>query len=502
MNKVKLHNKFEIEIYDKKTGETKYAFAENIVLNKCFWSDVSFPEYVMGSIYVGRGTGTLSKTRASLFTPLTFAGASNVEIVFDSDVLMHRKVKAVFDETKGNGYSWTEVGLASYTFATDYMNTHAMLKDSEGNPITIPKTNTMIVTIYATVYCELVSPPSGHFKMLGGSRSAILRAIAYGYGSSLKPSLTGYNSMYALTTLRCLNGEPSLLGLCYAYTANFGPTINNTTFLHTFPTYRFTVSQANFPIRGVIHATTRQYAKGPYYFVGATTIPCEGLYGGQTYSGVSVGTGDGVQTEFDLPVSLAKPESETIYVGGVAKTRGIDYTIHYGHKSDVQKIIDIVGSDDLYPRQEVNEIVELPQPSGAHFTAGAATITRVEFKNYSSTGSYGYTAYNIEMSEDGVNFDAIGSGSWAGNQVIDITLPTPKKYKYMKVILTSTSYDANRFAYFRVYATQPATKNIVFNTPPASTAPITADFSIDYINKTSNYVLDVQTQVQWGGVQE
>jgi len=45
--------------------------------------------------------------------------------------------------------------------------------------------------------------------------------------------------------------------------------------------------------------------------------------------GEAVGTGDGTTTVFTLANAPVEVESETVYVDGVAQTRGTDYSINY-----------------------------------------------------------------------------------------------------------------------------------------------------------------------------
>lgn len=43
-----------------------------------------------------------------------------------------------------------------------------------------------------------------------------------------------------------------------------------------------------------------------------------------------------------------------------------------------------------------------------------------------------------------------------------------------------------------------ANDQIVFNTPPADGEIITADYSVDYVPKDSDHVLDLQVAIQYG----
>ena len=158
---VKLHNKFRLVFEDMETGEVQEAFAENIVLETYFSRMLSGQDPTK-NISVGTGTGTLSTSRTTLFSFL----ATNTESVSDNAIVFsgltaYRQRKVRFLETEAVG-TWTEIGFCYTDNSVLYMTTHAMLKDSEGNQITITKNNTTVVTVYATIYSEVTAPVLPH----------------------------------------------------------------------------------------------------------------------------------------------------------------------------------------------------------------------------------------------------------------------------------------------------------------------------------------------------
>ena len=50
------------------------------------------------------------------------------------------------------------------------INTHALITDSEGNPLSVDKTSLKIIDIYATVFVEVYSVDSGCFFLCNGLR--------------------------------------------------------------------------------------------------------------------------------------------------------------------------------------------------------------------------------------------------------------------------------------------------------------------------------------------
>ena len=64
---MRLHNRFDIEIIDAKTGEIKQkAFAENVILNN-WWSVIESNGIPFGNLAFGSGSGTPSASDTALF---------------------------------------------------------------------------------------------------------------------------------------------------------------------------------------------------------------------------------------------------------------------------------------------------------------------------------------------------------------------------------------------------------------------------------------------------
>lgn len=494
---VKLHNRFDFEIYDTETGKTTYAKAENIVLNQLItkmWNHFQ-------QIFVGTGTGTLSPTRTSLFTHLAAQSATLVELVYDTDTTGHVTKKVIFTETQANGV-WTEVALAQ-TSTTTTAVTHALIEDSEGNPITINKTNTKIITVYGTIYAEVLSPPTGLYNISNGSNNAILRLCL---GESAAD-----NAWFSLSCVKKIDGSPSILFPVSWVTGSIstiGVTKDQATQRIYTAVKRFAVGEANYPIRGIILHTTDGSMPRIDMSFGALSIPHSTLFQYKEFTSIGIGTGDGTNTEFDFPLDNIMPESEEIFVNGVLKTRNVDYTVHYGLKSTSTMLVDTPDLSSYYSTGTVlmpgsySETVELPQPPGVFFADGASMITQITTKNGPST-SYFCSTCLFELSEDGVNWIEAGSSSnWTRAGVLTFNSFTPAKYKYLRCSFTEVGTQSRPgVSYIRVHATPPTTqKQIKFSVPPANGHAITSNFKVDYIPKSSNFVLDLQGEIQIGSV--
>lgn len=478
----KLHNRFDFEIYDVETGEVEFAKAENIVLNQAYGQLMNMYSY----IGVGTGSGTLSPTRTGLFSELLKKITTNVETVYDTPLSGHRTVKVVYGESEANG-NWTEVGLGYQSTPTTYA-THAFITDAEGNPITINKTITKIITVYATVFVEVLTPTTG-VNMSFGQYNAILRTCL----------MTSYNNDFIAYGLRRRDGGPAIASVIGTLGNSSIFTMDVANKRWHSGTKRFGTSVVNYPIRGI-----GMYTNISSISYGALALPHAGLFESKAFSAIGIGTGDGTATEFDFPLDNIKPESETIYVNGVAKTRGVDYTVHYGLKSTSNTLFTRADSDIGIGM--IDEEIELPQPPGDFFTLGAATVTSIVIKNGTfNSGGHFFTEYNVQLSEDGTTWVSAGSGAMVVSGTYTLNSFTPAKYKFVKVYMKS-SYTADgntneKLRNFTIYATPPtAQKQIKFATPIPNGHAITSDFAVDYIPKSSNFVLDVAAEINYGSV--
>lgn len=164
------HNRFDFELRDAKTDELKQqAYAENIILD-ALWTKLfsSTPNY-FAYLHIGTGTGTLAASRTSLFTFLVAKAVGSATYTDDTvNGVVGARRSAQLLESENVGAVISEIGIASGSGSTTLM-THAMLKDMNGNTVTITKTNLDILTIYATVYIKYAVGgwDSGKVQILG-----------------------------------------------------------------------------------------------------------------------------------------------------------------------------------------------------------------------------------------------------------------------------------------------------------------------------------------------
>ena len=184
-----IHNEFKFKVVDAKTGEVKQeAISHNMVLNGFFTNicQAYVSDRYIRKFWIGQGTGTLDPTRTKLFTYLF----NKAVTAGDSAILdegLNRKIYTVtLTELESVGLI-SEIGLGDNGSTSSYrIFTHSLITDSEGNPITINKTNADILYITATVWSKITSPPESTLKFI--------RAFAFSEDSIYSTDVTDANA--------------------------------------------------------------------------------------------------------------------------------------------------------------------------------------------------------------------------------------------------------------------------------------------------------------------
>jgi hypothetical protein len=313
---VNVHNRFDFVVADAKTGEVKQtASAYNIILNH-MWNELIDGQDFFRAIYFGTGTGTLAATRTSLFTQLGYKSATLVEQVMALPTSYVKK-SIVLNPEEYVGYTLTEVGVYGYSG----LNTHALLEDSEGNPITIEKSATDIVTIYATIFSTIAG--STDLPIVGmPSRNELLRYLCL-----LSASFSGI-SFYVGTS----DAETSqYMRGCIGYT--LGSTSGSFT-TKDYINKKATTALARIPVAsGNGHITEIGFGN-----IARMVLPNATVCPAMSYEDVSVGSGDASTVKFTLPSQNVDQDSIVIKVNGTAVSnytkalrRGINFKFASEH---------------------------------------------------------------------------------------------------------------------------------------------------------------------------
>lgn len=323
-SKAVIHNRFDIHTEDIITGEKQQFHAHNIILNQAWAGSVpALNSTGWSAIRIGRGAGTLDPARTSLF--------SHIAQIWDGVVV------AQAYSSGGNPAQYTkkfEIALESYVGETitevgamssgGVLTTHAFLEDAEGNIISLTKTSTMIVTIYSTVFFSIIpSVVAGTIYQLSQN---VLERQFLGLGSFVGAASCRANFHESRGPRKVLiNQSPTR----DASGANSSPSLvfsgpwswTQATKVWQSPVVTMPVATGNGHVfKGVT------FSSNDGRFAGVQFEDLTG-YAQQVWTGVALGSGNGVKTIFPLPSLEVDPATIDIYVNNVLSDP-LDYTIH------------------------------------------------------------------------------------------------------------------------------------------------------------------------------
>lgn len=271
----------------------------------------------------GDGVGDPSPNDSDLFH--TVGNLRPVEAKFDyvngNNYIAATTKKYILTETQAVGVDITEVGLFS---RVGHIASHARVRDMNGNYITIHKTDTDIINIYATFYADVssFSPES--------TDSGI---YMYDYEDTLLSVLSGYSEFSAFgknagnPTPAMASGYPGenpanqgCLISCGSMTME--PDLQNKKLKLTAP--RMTVDNHNTG-HGLYGLSLLYWARVSSGYYGSNpryrNVPGIGLYSGYPWypgtniTGEPIGTGDGETKDFKT--KFPRVTNAKIYINGI-----------------------------------------------------------------------------------------------------------------------------------------------------------------------------------------
>lgn len=536
----KLHNRFYLQLIDTTTDKVKQeAFAENVMLTQFYKRANPAANRFFSYIHFGSGTTEPTAADTTLESPLFSKGIANkngdygyLEVV-DEDTLKIINIAIVPASSSYVG-TITEIGLGYER--VDQLCNRALLKDAEGNLISIVKTDTDQLTVRLELYItrdhnSVVKWDVGNNCFI--NTSGILPSLWH-------PTLSSYAISYS-------NLDKYARRRAVTYSDNYS---NNVTF------YSDNRAKVANPRVGS-GAANGHYIHSLNYYSGGDgclfylPFPNEAL-GPFQLSNISVGVGDGNTTEFDPPLGLWIKDTDKIYINGVEQVRGVDYTID--HKANRQRLHEITPGNFIKDfKSGSKSYVNRPTWSNIPFTEAAI---KMEFNKHVTFGMDVPILTNdkplyFELNEDPqvgleVNYwipgywyktnSSVNSGSPAGykltlsysidgQEYIDVDTYTlvansetsdntkPRSFdkvsaKYWKLTCTNissgnilhhggsdnfgNSYTSYTLAYLGYYG-----EPIKFTNPPADGAVITMDCQLDRPYKNENFVIDFTPEFQF-----
>ena len=496
--KVKLHNRFDVFVKNINTGkETQVAYAENIVLNN-YWNRLISSTGWDGVtawwswLHLGTGTGVLDPTRTALFNRISSKrNMGGVYAMNYDEGYFSRRINVTYSETELVGQTLTEVGVA--TDETSGLLTHALLMDMNGNPVSIVKTNTDIITIYATVY--LVFPVGGilaggkaRFTSLGNNLTAdALHKTFLGVRPAGPASIRiGFSNRRVPSAYNLSMSGNDFTGTIQTPSNSYDVANKKVTF-----SGRIAVGSGNFTygILGIsIGFGTNASAVYDTFFQ-FDVLDMDGVPDSEIV-GEQIGVGDGNTTNFKTTYGLVKA-GNVVKVDGVAVVSGV--TVDENQPADTNitpymKLVDVLnttyGMDHTYgifPGSNVST-----NRSGLN---GVEYIYENPFYNVLGITSLSIgKGLRLQVSNDLSSWTTIQESAGATTTVNVAT--EYQGYRYWKLV-TITTYNA----IFRNIINSAHTHNVHFDTAPVEGKVVTIDYDTPVIAKDVNHVLDYSLSV-------
>lgn len=464
-----IHNRFDIEVIDSNTGHVKQrAQAENIILN-ALWARMFSPASWFSYIAYGTGTGTPDVSRTSLFSYLgSLAAGTAVKTYNFSEKWASAKRSIVLTETMHVGSVLTEVGIA-YNSGTSSLMTHAMLKDMNGNQISIVKTSTDIINIYATVFAhwsEMSNPANA--EIIERSENNILNYM-FGLSGPISFNSVSYTNTRETAGPQAGSDTPNA-AVPVTLTAVYNAANKNA----IITAARLSAASGNDITGGLIsvvlgttgsnlnlRSSDLRLRVGDSWFQKSSVI------------GEAIGTGTGSLSDFKTKFGFVKPDAK-IYIDGVEQISG--YTVDYdvpvgGNMGNYFIYMSFSESKPYFNRSFFN---------GPQFSSG----DDIWYNPFYSWGIFKLTGYgiNVKVSNDMINWIQLTGGTG-----YELNVPVEyQNYKYWR--MNQTLYDPLN----GVRAAQSThVNNIHFDTPPPSGSVITMDYDTQTIAKDANHVFDL-----------
>lgn len=477
-----IHNRFDIEVVDAKTGKVKQkAQAFNVICDN-LWNRLLNGDSYFEYIHYGSGTGVPSSGDTALFGYINGASVAAAEKKWVVKAgIAHVTGKITLNETVAVGETLTEVGIASSSTSTT-LCTHAMLQDMNGNPVSILKTDTDIINIYATVFlhwnCDnetlFISPSYAPNTSRGNTPMGMI-------GWLLGDTRTTTNMGSALPTRASFTDTGAHDGKSGStvYDATTTYSVEDKAITFKYPRLAATAGNTSQILAVAIGAhgtsTTSYYMQLPavVMLVGGDKIPA------YTVEEEAIGTGDGVTTDFKT--AFSNLESATIYVDGVAQGNvTVDRLVPFVSGNARAGIYPGIYNDGLFSLSTTYVSGNMNPGNSIYHPRGGCV-----YNSFYATCGIQTVNKNMLASNDLLTWEPVAAG----------TVPDAlQNHKYWRLETESTAESQS----FSATRTRADDNNIHFATPPAAGAVITADYLTKTIPKDSNHVYDLEVTIGFG----
>ena len=329
-----VHNRFDIEVRDKNTGELKQtAVGFNVITDKYFeamlYAYQRYEHKLLQYIAFGRGTGTPAASDTALFSKIDDVSADTIETVYAYPT-SHITKQIILDADHYNGETITEVGFWGYYYrssssSTDILATHAMLQDSEGRQIAISKTDTDVVYIKATFYCTYTPGGFGNNGIYPTAANNLL--VKWIFSEDIRDD----SATFALRAWHHPLAYSSKLNSYYTFTKNYKMYSYSSSSHGGIGYPDLDAKTMTLEAASILsdEGGTQSMRTIGYPGIGAFVFPDASVMDRYSIQNKTIATGDGVTTDFSLGSPYIKRGTVHIYVNDAEQTENTDYTIDY-----------------------------------------------------------------------------------------------------------------------------------------------------------------------------
>lgn len=500
-----IHNRFDIEVLGPDGKVREKATAYNIILD-ALWTHLSSASSSnwgwFAAISYGSGTGTLSASRTDLFTRIgTKFMVSSTPVMdyshFDDGYVSYQKHIQI-DAGEITGQTIREVGI-SYDTSANHLMTHAILKDMNGNTVSITVGELDVILIYATVYVHF--NPSGYEGgnvWLSCNMAGVL-AMAAGVHTSARPS-------YLFERMAVFQGEPKVDSLVNNYTLlNNASRINDRggyigskemSVTYTASTKTILARCSNTAGNRIGVSDMNPSNPGGWNGIGfAYSMYQSGIHirfpnNAKPYCTItdeSVGVGDGETLDFALDFGyILNDGSFVLKVDGNVIDPAY-YTVDYGKPAHAN-----IGN--FLRTVDGNGRAIWDKSTSGNVSLDSGIYEIVENPFYETYGILSFyngqvNKINVECSNDLENWETIGSSHGVN------TVPEAyRNYRYWRATMLSSVSNTPRLIDTITPTSNFSTNSLHFASghAPASGAAVTASYRTASICKDINHVVDLE----------
>ncbi len=482
---IRFHNKFRIEKINAKSMELKKTgYAENIILDRAFDRVCQFETY-FSYIHYGEGTGNLNTSKTTLFSSVGYKSA--VTVSSENAYPVSQVTKMIELGTQdNNGKTLRELAISETTNA---INTHALIRDAEGAPLSIPKTQDDIIRIYATVFVEFVHPGE-NFKFIFPNNAIADYFIKH---TSMNRSIYLCGSKSMIVYFKPFNSRGS------KNSTNINGDKDNRKHIKKC---RFLLADGNNgnSVRRILLESTLNIL-----------LPIHEIFQGMQMDDILIGIGDGVKDTFYMPHSnVVNPQ---IYIND---SECNNFVYEEGIiQNDVYSLSDFLSPNinwtDNNLTYELHQTV-LCNPTSSSISYDdpkvfiykfkeATTLNGFELMLVSWAGNTANCKIIVALSNDLTNWTTVVNAS----KKFSDTLPgesygiinnlTP--YDYIRISIEATTYPRS-ISVRNIYLKPKTNENTIkFNFPPDAGDIIKANYFLPYIPKDENHELEVEFEINF-----